>query len=224
MVRLSRCARRRIHRETALTARPMHRDGQHQARRDRRRIRQPLPRLVEDERRDAEQQDRVRRPRRGSPGGDSRTCRSSLGGRAANEMASRARPIPTTSVSTWPASASSARLFEARPPTTSMTRTPSVSPKTSRSRSRLACAALWSPPMAHSIAPMPGVVRARRRHAVATVVRGCTGPSDPAEPRTIGAYHRHVRGRYWTSSPTVGCLLTGTPCDTPIRSNALATG
>ena len=201
MVRLSRCARRRIHSDTALTPRPITATASIRPDAIVGRIRQPLPRLVEHERRDAEQQDRVRRPRRGSPGGGSRTSARRSAGRAANEIASRARPIPTTSVSTWPASASSARLFEATPPTTSMTRTPSVSPKTSRSRSRLACAALWSPPMAHSIAPMPDVVRAPRRHAVATVVRGCTGPSDPAEPRTIGAYHRHVRGRYWTIEP-----------------------
>ena len=59
MLRLSFCASRRRSSETRFATRPTTREREHRARRDLRRLGQALPRLVQDEGRDPEQQERV---------------------------------------------------------------------------------------------------------------------------------------------------------------------
>ena len=94
------------------------------------RLGQPPPRLEQDERGDRRTAGRRSRPRPGSRAAGSRTSARASAGRPANQIASSARPIPATSVNTWPASARRARLFGGDPPTSSTTRTASVIGKT----------------------------------------------------------------------------------------------
>ena len=142
MLRLSRCASCRRSSEIAFarkrrSARPRAsgRTGRPAGRR------QPLPGLERGRMPRRRRAGPRWRPRPGSRAAGSRRCDRSSRSAGRTRSRASARPIPETSVSMCPASASSARLFEAIAPATSTTRTNRLRPNTAASRSRLAEAA-----------------------------------------------------------------------------------